>query len=51
MEDDAVVVPIPRMCRPVLHSLGALVGKELDMDVPPGAVNDSSAGQGTPLPL
>ena len=44
MEDDAVIVPVPGVTGPVLHSLGALVREELDVYVSSGAVNDSSAG-------
>lgn len=44
VEDDTIVVAIPGVGGPVLHSLGALIRKELDMYIPSGAVNDGSAG-------
>lgn len=44
VEDDTVVVAVPRVAGPVLHSLGALVWEQLDMYVSSGAVNDGRAG-------
>ena len=46
VEDDTIVVAIPRVGDPVLHSLGALVREQLDMDVTTSAVDDGCLGQG-----
>lgn len=44
VESNAIIVAVPRVAGPVLHSFGALVGEELDVYVSSGAVNDGSAG-------
>ena len=44
VEDDTIIVAIPGVGGPVLHSLGALIREELHMYIPSGAVNDGSAG-------
>lgn len=44
VENDAIVVAIPGVSGPVLHSLWALVREELDMYVPSGTVNNGGAG-------
>ena len=44
MEDDTIIVAIPGVAGPVLHSLGALIREELDMYVSSSTVDDGSAG-------
>ena len=51
VKDDPIIVAMPRVCDPVLHSLGALLREQLDVDVAPSAVKDGCSGQGPRPPF